>query len=118
MSRIVVKIGSSLLAHEDGRLKAEWLDGLAQDVRDLRAAGVEIMIVSSGAIAVGRRLLGLAKGPRNKVLRLEESQAAAAAGLPCLVASFGYGPVTLADKAHSTFGAYDDAAPTVRHLLS
>ncbi len=45
-------------------------------------------------------------------------KAAAAAGLPCLVASFGYGPVTLAGKAHSTFGAYDDAAPTVRHLLS
>jgi glutamate 5-kinase len=78
--RLVVKIGSSLLAHDDGRLRADWLDALAQDVAGLRASGTEVMIVSSGAIAVGRRLLGLARGPRNKVLRLEESQAAAAAG--------------------------------------
>ncbi|MDH3739810.1 MAG: glutamate 5-kinase, partial [Alphaproteobacteria bacterium] len=46
----------------------------------LRRAGTEILIVSSGAIAVGRRLLGLARGPRNRALRLEESQAAAATG--------------------------------------
>ncbi len=78
--RMVVKIGSALLAHDDGRLRAEWLDALARDVADLRARGTEVMIVSSGAIAVGRRLLGLARGPRNRVLRLEESQAAAAAG--------------------------------------
>ena len=53
---------------------------LAQDIAALRASGAEIMIVSSGAIAIGRRLLGLARGPRNRALRLEESQAAAAAG--------------------------------------
>ena len=78
--RVVVKIGSALLVHEDGRLRAEWLDALAQDIAALRASGAEIMIVSSGAIAIGRRLLGLARGPRNRALRLEESQAAAAAG--------------------------------------
>lgn len=78
--RIVVKIGSALLVQGDGRLRAEWLGALAQDIAALRDSGAEIMIVSSGAIAIGRRLLGLASGPRNRALRLEESQAAAAAG--------------------------------------
>ncbi|MEP4885517.1 MAG: glutamate 5-kinase [Alphaproteobacteria bacterium] len=78
--RIVVKIGSALLVHDDGRLRAEWLEALAQDIAALRETGAEILIVSSGAIAIGRRLLGLARGPRNRALRLEESQAAAAAG--------------------------------------
>ncbi len=76
----MVKIGSALLVHDDGRLREDWLDALAQDIAALRASGAEIMIVSSGAIAIGRRLLGLASGPRNRALRLEESQAAAAAG--------------------------------------
>ncbi|MEK9708233.1 MAG: glutamate 5-kinase, partial [Alphaproteobacteria bacterium] len=78
--RVVVKIGSALLAHDDGRLRADWIDGLARDVAELCNTGVDVMIVSSGAIAVGRRLLGLARGPRNQVLRLDESQAAAATG--------------------------------------
>ena len=87
--RIVVKIGSALLAHDDGRLRAEWLDALAQDIAKLRDGGAEILIVSSGAIAVGRRLLGLARGPRNRALRLEESQAAAAApSRPASVTAF------------------------------
>lgn len=59
--RIVVKIGSALLVHDDGRLRAEWLEALAQDIAVLRGAGAEVMIVSSGAIAIGRRLLGLAR---------------------------------------------------------
>jgi len=78
--RLVVKIGSALLADEAGNLRAGWIDALAADVAELRGDGTEILIVSSGAIAVGRRLLGLARGPRNRALRLEESQAAAATG--------------------------------------
>jgi glutamate 5-kinase len=78
--RLVVKVGSALLADEGGRLHRDWIEALAADIAALRRDGVEIMLVSSGAIAVGRRLLNLAKGPRNKALRLEESQAAAAAG--------------------------------------
>jgi glutamate 5-kinase len=78
--RLVIKIGSALLADDNGNLRAEWIDALAGDVAELRRAGTEILIVSSGAIAVGRRLLGLARGPRNRALRLEESQAAAATG--------------------------------------
>ena len=103
--RIVVKIGSALLAHDDGRLRAEWLDALAQDIAKLRDGGAEILIVSSGAIAVGRRLLGLARGPRNRALRLEESQAAAAAG-----------QVRLALAWQETLGRYD--VPVAQILLT
>jgi len=78
--RLVIKIGSALLADDDGNLRTVWIDALAADVAKLRRAGTEILIVSSGAIAIGRRLLGLARGPRNRALRLEESQAAAATG--------------------------------------
>lgn len=78
--RLVIKIGSALLADDDGNLRTEWIDGLAADIVEMRRAGTEILVVSSGAIAVGRRLLKLARGPRNRALRLEESQAAAATG--------------------------------------
>ncbi|PKP85221.1 MAG: glutamate 5-kinase, partial [Alphaproteobacteria bacterium HGW-Alphaproteobacteria-2] len=73
--RVVVKVGSALLV-EGGRLKGDWLAGLAQDVAALRAAGRDVVLVSSGAIALGRGVLGLAPG----VLALEQSQAAAAVG--------------------------------------
>ena len=78
--RLVIKIGSALLADEAGNLHNGWINALAADIADLRRSGTEILIVSSGAIAIGRRLLGLARGPRNRALRLEESQAAAATG--------------------------------------
>ncbi len=74
--RIVVKIGSALLVDRVTGLKRDWLESLGTDVASLSASGVEMMIVSSGAIALGRTVLGLPKG----ALRLEESQAAAAAG--------------------------------------
>ena len=75
--RLVIKIGSALLADDDGNLRTRWIDALAADAAELRRDGTEILIVSSGAIAAGRRLLGLARGPRNRALRLEESQAGA-----------------------------------------
>jgi glutamate 5-kinase len=75
--RVVVKIGSALLVEESsGGIRRRWLEALADDVTGLRAAGQEVILVSSGAIAVGRRHLGLASGS----LRLEEKQAAAATG--------------------------------------
>ena len=78
--RIIVKVGSALLTDDHGSIRQGWLDGLVDDLAVLRGRGKEVLVVSSGAIAVGRRLLGLGFGPRNKTLRLEESQAAAAAG--------------------------------------
>jgi len=75
--RIVVKIGSSLLVDlATGRLRTEWLDSLAADIAGLARGGREIIVVSSGAIALGRGVLGLPHG----ALKLEESQAAAAVG--------------------------------------
>lgn len=75
--RIVVKLGSALLANrETGALNSDWLASLIDDVAELNRSGREVVLVSSGAIALGRQSLGLAKGP----LDLEESQAAAAVG--------------------------------------
>ena len=73
--RIVVKIGSALLV-EDGRLRGDWLASLAEDVARCRARGQDVVLVSSGSIALGRGALNLATGP----LALEQSQAAAAVG--------------------------------------
>jgi glutamate 5-kinase len=75
--RVVVKVGSALLVDQDtGRLNRTWLETLIEDLLRMRKRGQQIILVSSGAIALGRRQLGLAKGS----LRLEESQAAAAVG--------------------------------------
>ncbi len=75
--RLVVKVGSALLVDaEKGRLNRTWLETFAADIARLHKRGQEVILVSSGAIALGRRHLGLGAGR----LRLEESQAAAAVG--------------------------------------
>jgi glutamate 5-kinase len=75
--RIVVKVGSSLLVDaKAGRLKEAWLASLAADVARLHKGKRDIIVVSSGSIALGRSVLKLPKGP----LKLEDSQAAAAVG--------------------------------------
>jgi glutamate 5-kinase len=74
--RLIVKIGSSLLVDEaTGRVRRAWLESLAADIAECRARGQEVLVVSSGAVAVGRRRLGL-----TPPLKLEEKQAAAATG--------------------------------------
>ena len=83
--RIVVKIGSSLLVDADkGRLKRTWLESLADDVAALGEAGAQVVIVSSGAIALGRRVLHLPGG----ILSLEEAQASAAVGQIALARAY------------------------------
>ena len=74
--RLVVKIGSALLVEDSGEIRQAWLDRLADDLAALRRDGREVLVVSSGAIAVGRRRLDLS----GRTLRLEEKQAAAATG--------------------------------------
>ena len=77
--RLVVKIGSALLVDEDsGDLRRDWLDALADDVAEFHRRGQQILLVSSGEIAVGRQRLGLTR--KDRALRLEEKQAAAATG--------------------------------------
>jgi glutamate 5-kinase len=73
--RIVVKVGSALLIR-DGQVNRPWIESLVEDLLRLRARKLEVVLVSSGAIALGRRELNLAAGP----LKLEQSQAAAAVG--------------------------------------
>ncbi len=83
--RIVVKIGSALLVDRaSGRMRSTWLNSLADDVTALTEAGKEVVLVSSGAIALGRHVLGLGKG----ALELQESQAAAAVGQISLSAAY------------------------------
>jgi len=89
--RIVVKIGSALVA-ENGDARQAWLDTLAADISERRAAGQDVILVSSGAIALGRNRLG-AHRPR----KLEEKQAAAALGQPLLMAA-----LTQAFAEHAT----------------
>ncbi len=75
--RVVVKVGSALLVdRHKGRLNHAWLAALAEDLADLHGRGADVLVVSSGAIALGRSVLGLGAG----ALRLEDSQAAAAVG--------------------------------------
>lgn len=74
--RLVVKIGSALLVDRETGLRREWLTALAEDVAAVKARGADVIVVSSGSIALGRGVLGLPDG----ALALEQSQAAAAVG--------------------------------------
>ncbi|GAB6051998.1 glutamate 5-kinase [Magnetospira thiophila] len=91
--RIVVKIGSALLVDESkGVLRRRWLEALAEDLVALHKQGRDVIIVSSGSIAVGRRYLSLG----SRALRLDEKQAAAAAGM-----------IRLAHAYQETLGHHD-----------
>lgn len=74
--RLVVKIGSALLVDRASGLKGDWLTALCADVADAKLRGADVVLVSSGSIALGRTVLGLGSGD----LTLEQSQAAAAVG--------------------------------------
>ena len=100
--RIVVKVGSALLVDEDkNTLNKAWLAGIAGDISRLKAARKNVVVVSSGAIALGSRLLKI----HNKKLSLQEKQAAAAAG-----------QVTLAHAWMEALGAFKVQAAQI--LLS
>jgi glutamate 5-kinase len=75
--RLIVKIGSALLVDPDGGVRRDWLAGIAADIAARTRMGQQVAVVSSGAIALGARRLGLAKGGRAS---LEDAQAAAATG--------------------------------------
>lgn len=75
--RLVVKIGSALLVDPTGKVREDWLRTLTQDIAARRKAGQQIIVVSSGSIALGARRLALPRGGRGC---LEDAQAAAAVG--------------------------------------
>ena len=79
--RVVVKVGSALLVGPDGAAHGAWLADFAADVARLRQRGQQVLVVSSGAVALGRRRLGLGK----RALSLPEKQASAAAGQSALM---------------------------------
>jgi glutamate 5-kinase len=74
--RVVIKVGSALLVDADGGLRGDWLNALAEDLAHLEARGCAIVVVSSGAIAFGRKMMAIAP----KRMKLSEKQAAAAIG--------------------------------------
>jgi len=82
--RLVIKVGSSLLIGGDGHVHRRWLEGLADDIAMLHSKGHEVLVVSSGAIAIGSKILGINK----RRARLEDLQAAAAAGQVQLVHAY------------------------------
>lgn len=81
--RLVVKVGSAILTDDVGGVREQWLASLCDDLADLRGKNRDVVVVTSGAIALGRKRLGL-KG----ALRLDEKQAASAAGQAALVAAW------------------------------
>ena len=100
--RIVVKVGSALLVDEDkNTINTAWLAGIASDIARLKAARKDVVVVSSGAIALGSRLLKI----HNKTMSLQEKQAAAATG-----------QVTLAHAWMDALGAHK--VQTAQILLS
>jgi len=82
--RLVIKVGSSLLIDKDDKVHRGWLEGLAENIATLKSNGQEVLIVSSGAIAIGSTVLGINK----RRARLEDLQAAAAAGQVQLVTAW------------------------------
>ncbi|MBL4601233.1 MAG: glutamate 5-kinase [Emcibacteraceae bacterium] len=84
MNRVVIKIGSALLVDEkNGKIRADWLSSIAQDVAELKKQGKDVILVSSGSIALGRKILNLKMSKK-----LVENQAAAAIGQIELAATF------------------------------
>ena len=76
-SKIIIKVGSSLIVNQDqGNINISWMDALAKDISLLKSIGKKIIIVSSGAIAIGRKSINL----KNSTLSIQENQAAAAIG--------------------------------------
>ncbi|HSF96356.1 MAG TPA: glutamate 5-kinase [Thermohalobaculum sp.] len=110
---IVVKVGSALLVEPgDGTLRTGWLAGLAADLAAHRAAGQQVVVVSSGAIALGRHALGMGQG----VLRLEQAQAAAAVGQTRLVRAWEEALQPLGLKTAQVLLTLDDTQNRRRYL--
>lgn len=111
--RLVVKIGSALLVDGAG-LRGAWLRALCQDVAQARARGTDVVLVSSGAIALGRQVLGLPPG----ALRVEQSQAAAAVGQIRLARAYEEALAPHGVKTAQLLVTLDDTTDRRRYLNS
>jgi glutamate 5-kinase len=112
--RLVVKIGSALLVDRVTGLRGDWLRGLAEDVAAARARGADVILVSSGSIALGRRVLGLPDG----ALPLEQSQAAAAVGQIRLARAYEEALAPHGLKAAQVLVTLEDTEDRRRYLNS
>ncbi|MEM7733030.1 MAG: glutamate 5-kinase [Pseudomonadota bacterium] len=113
--RIVVKIGSALLVDKaTGALRADWLQALADDVSQLRRRGADVILVSSGSIALGRAALGLP----GTDLTLEQSQAAAAVGQIQLAHAYDGALAEHGLRAAQVLVTLEDSADRRRYLNS
>lgn len=112
--RIVIKIGSALLVDGQGALRSNWLKSLAEDVAELRAAGADVILVSSGSIALGRGILGLG----HAALPLEQAQAAAAVGQVRLAGAYGEALAPHGITAAQVLVTLEDSANRRRYLNS
>ena len=113
--RVVIKIGSALLVDRvSGSLRADWLQSLADDVAMLRGRGQDVVLVSSGSIALGRGVLGLGLGQ----LSLEQSQAAAATGQIALAAAYTEALGRHGIKVGQVLVTLEDSADRRRYLNS
>lgn len=113
--RIVIKIGSALLVDADtGELRLEWLKGLAADVQAQKHAGKDVILVSSGSIALGRRVLGMPSG----ALTLEQNQAAAAVGQIRLARAYEEVLAPYEIKTAQVLLTLDDSTDRRRYLNS
>jgi len=111
--RIVLKIGSALLVDDaTGKVRLDWLNALADDIAAARRRGQEVLVVSSGAIAVGRHHLGL----RGRALRLEEKQAAAATGQSRLTHAYQEALARHDITVAQVLLTFDDTEQRRRHL--
>ena len=111
--RVVIKMGSSLLiAARSGQLRERWLASIVSDVSQLMANSTQVTLVVSGAVALGREVLGLGAGP----LRLDESQAAAAAGQVQLANAFARAFATRDMPVAQVLLTYHDTENRRRHL--
>ncbi len=111
--RLVVKVGSALLVGPDG-LRADWLRGLCDDVAEWRRQGVDVVLVSSGSIALGRRVLDLPQG----ALPLEQAQAAAAVGQIRLARAYEEALAPHGVKTAQVLLTLEDSADRRRYLNS
>jgi glutamate 5-kinase len=109
--RLVVKIGSALLVATDGTINRGWLDSVCDDIAACRSRGVEVIVVTSGAVALGRRQLAL-----DGKLRLEEKQAAAAAGQIRLAHAYQEALATHAITVAQLLLTLDDSENRRRYL--
>ncbi len=112
--RLVVKIGSALLVDRETGLKQAWLSALALDVAEAKARGTDVVLVSSGSIALGRKVLGLPDG----ALPLEQSQAAAAVGQIRLARAYEEALATHGIKTGQVLVTLEDTEDRRRYLNS